>query len=257
MTGVQTCALPILVKPSEAVKKAIAPYLAKADAKRREVLGTASEDFDWYPSGENQMGTLILDSFHDRFPEAKVIFFNGGGIRRRIFKGPVTFGDIYEVSPFDNYATLVRVTGREMKELVKPLVSGAHVAPAIWGLKVNFFDRDDSSFDRDVNGDGKKENWERDRLQPETGLVWEKTGKPVDDKEEFWLATIDYLAAGGDNTAHVFDKIPLSRRKYFTFGPRDLMADYLRKHPGIKLPRTDVMRLNRIKGAGADRALEH
>ena len=65
--------------------------------------------------------------------------------------------------------------------------------------------------------------------------------------EEFWLATIDYLAAGGDNLAHVFSGIPLSRRKYFQVGPRDLMAEYLRKHPGIELPRQDVVRLNARK----------
>lgn len=245
------------VKPSGAVHDVLAPYLAKADAQRKEVLGEAKTDFEWYPSGENQMGTLILDSFHERFPEAKVIYMNGGGIRRRLFKGPITYGDLYEVSPFDNVAVLVKMTGAQLKEIVKVHTSGGHIVPAIWGVKVNYFDRKDPAFERDVNHDGKKEAWERDRLLPKIGLVWEKTGRPVSDSEKFWVGTIDYLAAGGDNTAHVFDRIPMSQRKYFEVGPRDLMAEYLRKHPGIEEPRKDIQRLHAVKGPGADAPEQH
>ncbi len=242
------------VKPNLAVRKALAPYFARADRKRNEVVGTASADFETYPSGENQMGALILAAFHDRFPEAKAVFMNGGGIRRRLFKGPITVGDLYEVSPFDNFAVLVKINGRQMKDLVRAMVSGATAVPAIWGMKVHYYDRDDSAFDRDVNGDGKKEKWERDRLDPKDGLTWEKTGEPVRDEEVFWLATIDYLVAGGDNTTHVFKGIPESARKYFQVGPRDIVADYLKKHPGMALPRQDDMR---VHGEGAGAPHEH
>ncbi|MGZ3685920.1 MAG: bifunctional metallophosphatase/5'-nucleotidase [Bdellovibrionota bacterium] len=245
------------VKLSQSVEAVLAPYLAKADAERKEVLGEAKSDFERYPSGENQVGTLILDAFHDRFPQAKVVYMNGGGIRRMLTKGPITYGDLYETSPFDNFATLLKFTGKQLKELVKVHTSGAHGVPAVWGIKINYFNREDPAFDRDVNGDGKKEKWERDRLDPKTGVVWEKTGKPVGDKETFWLATVDYLAAGGDNTAHVFDQIPANKRKYFDVGPRDLMAEYLRKNPGIELPRTEEMKIHGIKGAGADTPYEH
>lgn len=245
------------VKPDPSVQGTLAPFFARTDRKKKEVVGQASEDFDWYPTGENQMGTLILDAMRWRYPEAKVILMNGGGIRRRLFKGPITFGDLYEVSPFDNVAVLVKVTGRQMKEIMKPLVSGAHKVPAVWGLDVHFYNRDDAAFDRDVNGDGRKEAWERDRLDPVRGLVWESTGKPVQDDEEFWLATLDYLAAGGDDLGHVFDHIPLSKRKYFDVGPRDLMAEYLRKHPGIRVPRKDKTRLFPVVGKGASSSHEH
>jgi 2',3'-cyclic-nucleotide 2'-phosphodiesterase (5'-nucleotidase family) len=244
------------VKPNLAVRQVLAPYFHKSDERRSEVLGQAVADFDWYPSGENQMGTLILDSFHAKFPQAKAVLMNGGGIRRRIFKGPITYGDLYEVSPFDNVAVLVKVTGRQFKEMVKPLISGQHIVPAIWGVKVSYNDRDDSSFDRDVNGDGKREKWERDRMKPH-GMVWEKTGKPVKDEEVFTIATLDYLAAGGDNVAHVFKNIPESMRQYMDIGPRDLMAEYLKSHPGITLPRTDTLRLLGEKGQGADAPHQH
>jgi 2',3'-cyclic-nucleotide 2'-phosphodiesterase (5'-nucleotidase family) len=245
------------VQPSLAVRSVIAPYLAQSDAKRKERLGEALADFARYPTGENQTGTLILDSFHFRFPEAKVIYMNGGGIRRMLLKGPITYGDLYEVSPFDNVAVLVRMTGKQLKELLKVGTSGAHGVPMVWGVKVNYFNRDDHAFDRDLNGDGKKEKWERDRLDPRRGVVWEKTGKPVGDREKFWVATIDYVAAGGDNASLVFKDIPMTDRKYFEDGPRDLMAEYLRAHPAIPLPRKDTLRLHGIEGPGADKVYEH
>jgi 5'-nucleotidase len=234
------------VSPDPSVQGALAPFFAKADKKRREILGRAMQDFERYPSGETQTGTLILDSFHHRFPEAKVILMNGGGVRRMLNRGTVTYGDLYEVSPFDNYAALVKVTGKQMKELLKPLLTGHTQVPQIWGVKVSYYDRDDAAFDRDLNKDGKKEQWERDRVAP-NGVVWEKTGKPVGDEEEFWLATIDYLVAGGDYLGHVFNEIPSSKKKYFAQGPRDLMAEYLRKHPGITIPRKEEMRIIPVK----------
>jgi 5'-nucleotidase len=245
------------VKPDPSVQGAMAPFFAKVDRKKKEVLGQAVADFDWYPTGENQMGTLILDAYRFRFPEAKVIVMNGGGIRRRLFKGPITYGDLYELSPFDNVAVLVKMTGRQLREMMKPLFSGEHKVPLVWGIKVRFFNRVDSAFDRDVNGDGKNEQWERDRLDPVNGLVWEENNKPVGDEEEFLVATLDYLVAGGDHLEHVFGPIPLTKRKYFEMGPRDLVAEYLRKNPGIVVPRTDVTRLFPVVGAGASNSQEH
>ncbi len=245
------------VYPDPSVRGTLDPYFSKVDKRKSEVVGQALADFDWYETGENQMGTLVLDAFRWKFPQAKVIVMNGGGIRRRLFKGPITFGDLYEMTPFDNVAVLVKVNGSQLKEMLRVLLSGSHKVPMVSGIKVRYFNREDSAFDRDVNGDGKKEDWEKDRLDPMGGVVWEDTGKPVGDHEEFLLATLDYLVAGGDHLTHVFDPIPLSKRRYFDLAPRDLMAEYLRKHPGIELPRKDHLRLVPVVGKGASSSIEH
>lgn len=232
------------VNPDLKVRAVLAPYFAKTDIKKKEVLGTVEKDFDWYASGESQMGFLFLDAFQATFPYAKVVFHNGGGIRRRFFKGALTYGDLYEVHPFDNYALALQMNGKQLKDLVRLGVSGANTLPAILGVKVSYFDGDSPSYLRDINGDGKKETWERDRLQ---SLVWEKTGKPVKDDEVFWLATNDYLASGGDNTAHIFNSIPATRRRYLDLTQRDVVAEYLRKNPKLKLPTQDEMRIQKAK----------
>ncbi len=232
------------VVPDSAVKSILQPYYAKADEKQKEKLGFATTDFDYLPSGENQMGFLFLEAFQDAFPYAKVVFHNGGGIRRKFFQGDITYGDLYEVHPFDNFAVAVKMKGKQLKDLMRLGVSGANSIPAVVGVKATYFGDDDAKYLRDVNGDGKKELWERDRLDT---LVWEKSQEAVKDEEEFWLATNDYLASGGDNTAHVFSTIPENQRRYLDLTQRDVVAEYLRKNPNLSLPRKEQMRILRVK----------
>jgi 5'-nucleotidase len=233
-----------VVQPDLSVRAILEPYFAQTEEKKKEKLGVAQVDFEYLPSGENQMGFLFLEAFQDAFPYAKVIFHNGGGIRRKFFKGDITYGDLYEVHPFDNFAVAVKMKGKQLKDLVRLGVSGANSIPAVRGVKVTYFGDEDQKYLRDVNNDGKKENWERNRLD---SLLWEKTLEPVKDEEEFWLATNDYLASGGDNTAHVFGSIPETQRKYLDLTQRDVVAEYLRRNPNLPLPRKEEMRILRVK----------
>lgn len=234
------------VEADARVKAAMEPYFHETDAKKKERLGTAARDFDYYPSGESEMADLWLDAFQWKFPEARVVYLNGGGFRRRIFKGPIYYGDLFEVHPFDNFAVSVKMNGKQLKDLIRVGVSLTNAIPALAGVKVTYFGgQDKPEFHRDVNGDGKQEAWESDRLAP-NGLVWEDTGKPVQDDEEFWLATNDYLVAGGDNLSHVFGAIPMNKRKYLDITQRDVAAEYLRAHPGFSLPHPRGMRIQKL-----------
>lgn len=232
------------VAPDLQVRRVLQPYFAKTDLKKKEVLGQAKSDFNWYPSGENQMGFLFLDAFKAAFPYARVVYHNGGGIRRRFFRGALTYGDLYEVHPFDNYALAVKMSGRQLKDLVRVGVSGANTLPAVLGVNVTYFSDDSPVYLRDINGDGKKEQWERDRL---ASLVWEDSGKEVTDDDELWLATNDYLASGGDNTFHIFDQIRSKDRRYLDSSQRDVVAEYLRKNSNLVLPGEYEMRIRKAK----------
>lgn len=233
----------VAVKPDPKVAEVLKPYFAVTDELRKEVLGEAQRDFEYLPSGETEMGFLFLDAFKEKIPYARVSYQNGGGLRRKFLKGPLTFGDLYEVHPFDNFAVVVKMNGKQFKDLMRVGVSGNNMIPFVSGVKATYYDKDDPSFLRDVNGDGKKETWERDRLGT---LVWEKTGKPVLDTEVFWVSTNDFLANGGDGTQHVFDPIPLKDKRYLDIFTRDLVAEYLRKHKGLPLPPQQEMRLKKL-----------
>jgi 5'-nucleotidase len=230
------------VIPDAKVIEILKPYYQKVDQLKAEKLAVAQSDFDWYESGETQMGFLFLEAFRKKFPRAKVVYLNGGGFRRRFFKGDITYGDLYEVHPFDNFSGMVRISGKALKDLLRVGVSGAQTIPSIWGVKLSYYKKNDPKFARDLNGDGKKELWESDRL---ASVTWED-GSPVRDEEKFWLATNDYLISGGDNTAHVFDAATGKDRVIIDITQRDTAAEYLRKHKNVKLPAKDEMRIRAI-----------
>ncbi|NUM89047.1 MAG: bifunctional metallophosphatase/5'-nucleotidase, partial [Bdellovibrionales bacterium] len=220
------------VEPDLVVRKALAPYLASANKIRGEVLGHAHGNFGRHDCGENDVGQLFVKSYAEAFPDARVIYMNGGGFRRMLNKGPVTYGDLFEVNPFDNFVVKVRLTGRELRRMLEVGFSGVHTVPQIHGVRVKFHGSDHQSQERDLNGDGRKEKWERNRIE---SLTWEN-GSPVNDQETFWLVTSDFLVMGGDNMDAVFDSIPESRRSFQDVIQRDVVAEWLRKNPSVALP---------------------
>ncbi|RYZ97652.1 MAG: hypothetical protein EOP11_21760 [Proteobacteria bacterium] len=232
-----------IVRPDPAVREVLNPYFKKTDERKTEVLGQASRDFETYATGESEMGDLWVKAFRWKFPQARAIYLNGGGFRRRFYKGAITYGDLFEVHPFDNFAVAVKMNGRQFKDFVRVGVSGGNAIPSLYGIKVVYHGGQNPAYRRDVNHDGKFEEWETDRL---ASLTWEDTGKPVEDKEEFWVATNDYLVSGGDSLRHVFEGIPMSKRNYLDLTQRDVGAEYLRANPGLSMPFDEKPRVEQI-----------
>lgn len=196
-----------VVHPDQAIHDVLEPYIAKVKTIRKRVVAHATRDFEHFASGESETGDLLTDALRKAYPKAKVAYYNGGGIRRMLQKGPITYGDMFEVMPFDNMVVLVEVTGLDLRHMLEIGTAGEQSVPALSGVRLEYFDSNDPKFERDLNGDGKKELWERNRLK---SLNWDN-GKPVLDQEKFWLITNDFLLDGGDRLGFVFSKIPRSR----------------------------------------------
>ncbi|MGZ3710828.1 MAG: bifunctional metallophosphatase/5'-nucleotidase [Bdellovibrionota bacterium] len=230
------------VKPDLAVREALAPYFHKIDDLRAEILTESKRDFETYPSGETEMGFLFTRAYHWKYPQAKVVFLNGGGIRRPFLKGTMTYSDLFEVHPFENYVTLVKLNGKQLRSLMEVGVSGAQKIPAVYGLHATYHLDDKPEYLRDLNGDGKMETWERKRLE---SLAWDN-GQPVKDSDVFWVATIDFLVTGGDNADIAFGALPPERKKFTEELSRDVVAEYLRAHKDVVVPFREEMHFKAV-----------
>lgn len=75
---------------------------------------------DWKPGYniETNMGQFQADAFRQKV-NADVSFMNGGGIRKGLYRGDITEGDIWEISPFGNEMFVYNVTGKTLKQMVK------------------------------------------------------------------------------------------------------------------------------------------
>lgn len=121
---------------------------------------------------------------------------NYGGIRISLPKGNITVGKIFELMPFENEMVFVKLTGVQLKTFLDQIAAkgGDSVSGVKFGIR-----------------EGKAANI----------LIG---GVPLDTGKDYWLATNDYVAEGGDDLS-VFKK----RIDYVATGSRirDLLISYL------------------------------
>lgn len=163
---------------AELVKK----YDARSDALLGRIVGTAAVELQ--QSGirrkETNLGDLIADIVRET-SGAEVAIVNGGSIRTSIRQGPVSMRDIYAALPFNSYIVAVRMSGRQLRETLEHGVSGIEKGegrfPQVSGLKFVF---------NPARPVGKR-----------VGSI-AVSGRPLDEKRDYQVATLDFMAAGGD-----------------------------------------------------------
>ena len=157
-------------------------YDTKSDSALSSIVGVAN--FDLQQTGirqkETDLGNLIADIVRET-SGAQVAIINGGSIRTGIRQGPVTMRDIYAMLPFNNYIVAVRLSGRQLRETLEHGVSGVERGegrfPQVSGLTFSF--------------DPTKPVGKR------VGRIL-VSGAALEENRDYVVATLDFMAAGGD-----------------------------------------------------------
>jgi 5'-nucleotidase len=131
------------VVPSAQVADAIAPELARIRALRAEPLGiTTDTPIARTPGAESALGNLFADALRAAVADADVALSYGpgrGGLRADLPAAALTFGDVYDVFPFDNRVVRVELTGNELArvlaEQLPQLVDGRRGLLSISGVR--------------------------------------------------------------------------------------------------------------------------
>ncbi len=174
--------MPAKTAKDEKVAAIVGKWAAKVSESMGKVVAEAEVDLD----GENvrvretNLGNFIADVLRKE-SGADAAIINGGALRTSIKKGPVTVGNIYSVLPFNNYIVGIRLTGQQIRDALEYGFSGIESKegrfPQVAGLTVTY-------------SPGRKPG-ERVR----TVRV---AGEPIDPSRRYIVATVDFLAAGGD-----------------------------------------------------------
>lgn len=166
----------------------IGDYEQRLAAEMDRYVCDAGMDFsvDEVRLAENPLANLICDSMR-AVTESDTCLFNGGNFRAGLKAGPVTFGDLYGVLPYDNFMMRIPLSGAELRAVLAYAGQqyGDGGFPQVSGLKVRYVDME--LVDVQVEQDGQ----------------W----MPLDDSAEYTLLTNDFLAVGGDG-------FPLSEDPY-------------------------------------------
>ncbi|AZB35428.1 5'-nucleotidase C-terminal domain-containing protein [Chryseobacterium bernardetii] len=209
------------LKNDEEFVKIIEPYKQKLDAEMNQKISHTNTDLTKQGDNSN-LGNLLADYTLEGGHEwtkahlkqnVDAALINIGGIRTTIGKGDITLKNLFEVMPFENELIIVKMKGADLPGLFEYYVK------------------------TQVNNPVSHLYIETKNGQLNKSLV---SGKEVDPNKDYYIATSDYLALGGDNM------------KFFSKGEaistgvklRDLYIDYFKRNPEIISP-TDV-RLNFI-----------
>ena len=108
-----------LLKASPQIEALVKRVDEEIGSDYAQVIGEAKRD---HPQKgefvENALGNWITDAMRWK-TGAEISFQNSGGIRHGIPSGPITKGDIFEVSPFRNTLVVFKLTGQEIKDLLE------------------------------------------------------------------------------------------------------------------------------------------
>jgi 5'-nucleotidase len=204
------------IAPNVQVATVLAPFLDQVAAKREEKLNirTASRFTRSYLF-ESPLGNLIADALREAIG-ADFALMNAGGIRAELREGDLTYSDLFEVSPFDNYPTVVKLTGAEIAELLNLTSTGERGIMQVSGLHYTY----DAAIDKD------KPFPQRRRLVS----VTLPNGQPLDPQREYSVVMPDFIAGGGDGSEPLMSRIPRDRVNVMQKQSiRDLVIEVLAK----------------------------
>jgi 2',3'-cyclic-nucleotide 2'-phosphodiesterase (5'-nucleotidase family) len=134
---------------------------------------------------ESALGNLVVDLVRGAYPGADAAVNNGGSVRTGLQAGPLRYGALFEMFPFDNAVAELRVSAAELAQMISTNLQSDRGFLALSGLRAN------------AHCAGHT-------------LVVELTrpnGKPVPAKTRLRVLTSDFLANGGDG---LLGSIPLA-----------------------------------------------
>src|SRR3954470_5403473 len=168
------------LRPDPEIAAIVDARRAEAAKYTERVVGTLKAGLDGTSRDENAIGDLIGDAFVEYGRKqgwnTDVAFYNAAGIRASLKSGSVTYGELYQVLPFENSIVSVDLTGEQLREVLEDASGRAGRLQIGGGSWVYRF----------ANPGGQR--------------VLEATiaDAPLDAKRVYHVATIDYLLLGGD-----------------------------------------------------------
>jgi 5'-nucleotidase len=196
-------------------------------------LATSNRRLERNEDKETALGDLVADSLRAA-ANADIGIVNGGGIRGNLPQGKITYGDVFEVLPFENKVAVLRMTGKQLKAFLRVAESGAMGTFPVSGLRLTLNSCKQCPTE-DLDRNGRIDPWETDRLIK----VTRSDGSPIVDDVEYTVATSDFLTIGGDYMGWPVEQLAVENIRSMQLLMRDALADYLKSRGRIDGPMTE------------------
>ncbi|EDS77691.1 2',3'-cyclic-nucleotide 2'-phosphodiesterase [Clostridium botulinum C str. Eklund] len=167
--------------PDDESKEVYNDYDKKLKPILGEKIGVASKEFTHDRASKGTVSLLGRWSCEvmQKKTGAEVAIQNGGGLRRSLYKGDITMGDMYEIMPFDNALVTFDLQGKDLKKAIDHGILNPEVTDGQFtGLKVEY-----------------------DKNKPFENRITKITltnGTPLDMNKYYKVTVPDFLLTGGD-----------------------------------------------------------
>ena len=146
--------------------------------KIRQVGVDVEAGFNRSAIPESALGNLFTSAMLATANSADVAIHNNvGGIRADLPPGPLTYGSIYEVFPFDNRVVLLSITGADLRSVFENQFSNGNWHAGVAGIRISAECRGSALAVTMLRNDGRA----------------------IIDQELLKVATTDFLAIGGND----------------------------------------------------------
>ncbi|TSC23615.1 bifunctional UDP-sugar hydrolase/5'-nucleotidase [Corallococcus sp. Z5C101001] len=178
------------VTPDARVEALVAPAEARVEEEQRRTVGVEVQArMPQVYEGESALGNLIADAMRQA-ARSDAAVMNAGGIRTDLPQGPLTFGKLYEVLPFDNTLAVLELSADELRRFLTLAYGGRKGVFAVSGLEVTL---------SVCPGP--------ERLQG----VTLPGGRPLKARGTYRVAVPDFLLRGGDGVGPLTTTLPPAR----------------------------------------------
>ncbi len=191
------------VDPDKKVQEIIDNETRQVGAIKEKVIGSFAGDYKRMFSQECPIGNMITDAMRDS-TGAEIAIQNSGGIQNNIREGEMTFGDLFDVMPFDNQLVTMNLSGNDLLELFTNSASIRRGILQVSGCSYKFANRGFNDYElKEVLVDGS----------------------PVVATQTYSVTTNSFLADGGDN----FLAFKRGRNLQYGLQLRDAVQKYIEK----------------------------
>lgn len=189
------------LQPDPATNKLVQRYGALAASMTEVVVGrlTAPLDRRANSAGESTLGNFIADALLAATSDAafggkpsQVAFINRGGLRSDLSTSlSVTYGNLFNVLPFNDNVVAMDLTGQQLLRLLEqqwesPQPPGGRIMSVSSGFSYSW---DASAPERAASGSGQ-------RVVPGSMKL---NGEPIDMERSYRVTVNNFMSVGGDN----------------------------------------------------------
>ncbi|MCS7164978.1 MAG: bifunctional UDP-sugar hydrolase/5'-nucleotidase [Candidatus Calescibacterium sp.] len=188
-----------ILSPDRKVTKVIQNYLNEANTYSSRIIGKSEVTMDKENRDKNLNLGIFITNVFAHLTSSDIALYNHGGIRDVLHKGDITYGQIFNILPFENTLLKIKMKGKDILEM--------------------------------LNNTNKKKTrlYYNQELEYREGK-WYLKGREIEEEKYYTVATVDFLYYGGDGYNEFSRGIVVENYGY----ARELLVEYIKNNSPIK-----------------------